>query len=109
MTINAQSVPADEVGTPPTFAAPLATDTVPIGSILVVKNASASAVTVTLATPGNLPTGDAYPDKTVSVPASGERWIPVYRLYTNANGVCDVTFSSVTSVTAAALVPRPLT
>ena len=103
MAITAQSVPVD-AGTPPTYAAPLATDTVPVGSVLIVKNGGASAVTVTLATPGKLPTGDDYPDKVVSVPAGAERWIPVYQLYTNANGVCDVTFSTVTSVTAAAII-----
>ena len=107
MAINAQSVPVD-AGTPPTFAAPLATDTVPVGCVLIVKNASASSVTVTLATPGKLPTGDDYPDKAVSVPASSERWIPVYQLYMNGNGVCDVTFSSVTSVTAAAIIVPPI-
>lgn len=92
-------------GTPPTFAAPAASDTVQVGSTLIVKNASAAAITVTLVTPGNLGTGDAYPDKVYTVPATtGELWIPVYEDYRDpVTGVAAVTFSAVTSVTAAAI------
>lgn len=93
-------------GTAPTFAAPTASDTVPMGSLLVVKNGSAAAITVTVVTVGNLPTGDDYPDKAYSVAASGERWIPVleeaYRK-TDGSGNAAVTFSATASVTAAAI------
>lgn len=101
--ISTQTLPS-LAGTAPTYAAPATSDTAEIGTILIVKNASASAVTVTLVTPGTLPTGDAYPDKTYSVPATtGERWIPVLPDYRNASGLADITFSAVTSVTAAAI------
>lgn len=93
-------------GTAPTFAAPTLTDSAPMGTVLVVKNGGASTITVTLATVGNLPTGDDYPDKAYTVAAGGERWIPVrqeaYRK-TDGSNTAGVTFSSVTSVTAAVI------
>lgn len=94
-----------QAGTAPVYAAPAASDTVQVGSTLIVKNASAAAITVTLVTPGNLPTGSDYPDKTYTVPATtGEVWIPVYEDYRNpTTGVAAVTFSAVASVTAAAI------
>lgn len=95
-------------GTAPTFSAPTLSDTVPMGSLLVVKNGSASSITVTIATVGNLPTGDDYPDKVYTVAASGERWILVkeeaYRK-ADGSGNAGVTFSAITSVTAAAIAP----
>lgn len=103
MAINTQTLP-DIAGTAPTYTAPATTETVEIGMILIVKNASASVVTVTLTTPGNLPTGDAYPDKVYSVPATtGERWIPILPDYRQPSGLASVTFSAVASVTAAAV------
>ena len=102
MAIANSSVPV-LAGTPPVFAAPLASDTVQVGSTLVVKNASAGAVTVTLVTPGNLPTGDAYPDRVYTVGAGAEAWIPVLSEYRNTAGVASVTFSAVASVTAASI------
>lgn len=93
-------------GTAPTFAAPTASDTAPMGTLLVVKNGSASSITVTIATVGNLPTGDDYPDKAYTVPAGAERWIPVtqeaYRK-TDGSGNAAVTFSATASVTAAVI------
>lgn len=102
MAIPTQGVPA-LTGTPPTFSAPAASETVEIGMILIVKNASASPVTVTMITPDPLPTGDAYPDKAYTVPASAERWIPVLPDYRQATGVANVTFSATASVTVAAI------
>ena len=93
-------------GTAPTFAAPSLSDTVPLGSCLVVKNASAGSITVTIATTGTLDTGDDFPDKAYTVAAGAEKWIPTnVPSYRPANGasVASVTFSSVTSVTAAAI------
>ncbi|QDG65847.1 hypothetical protein NIBR502772_06115 [Pseudarthrobacter sp. NIBRBAC000502772] len=102
MAIANYSVPV-LAGTPPTFAAPATSDTVQVGSTLVVKNASGVSVTVTLVTPGNLPTGDAYPDRAYTVTAGAEAWIPVLSEYRNTAGVAAVTFSAVTSVTAASI------
>jgi hypothetical protein len=56
-----------------------------------------------MVTPGTLGTGDAYPDKAYTVTAGSEAWIPVLEDYRNTAGVAAVTFSSVTSVTAAAI------
>lgn len=102
MAITNYSVPV-LAGTPPTFAAPAASETAQVGSTLIVKNASAGAITVTMVTPGNLPTGDAYPDKAYTVGVGAEAWIPVLSEYRNTAGVAAVTFSAVTSVTAASI------
>ena len=102
MAIANYSVPV-LAGTPPTFAAPATSDTVQVGSTLIVKNASGASITVTLVTPGNLPTGDAYPDRAYTVAAGAEAWIPVLPEYRNTAGVAAVTFSAVTSVTAASI------
>jgi len=102
MAIANSSVPV-LAGTPPVFAAPSLSDTAQVGSTLVVKNGSAGAVTVTMVTPGNLPTGDAYPDKAYTVAAGAEAWIPVLSEYRNTAGVAAVTFSAVASVTAASI------
>jgi hypothetical protein len=95
-----------QAGTAPAFAAPLASDTVEVGTTLIVKNGSGAGITVTLVTPGNLPTGDAYPDKAYTVGAGAEAWIPVTGAYRqpDSNNAA-VTFSSVTSVTATAIAP----
>jgi len=70
------------------------------GIFLEVDNGSAAAVTVTLATPGTVE-GLAIDDRAVSIPA-GERWkIPVPRLFAKADGQCDITYSSATTVTVA--------
>lgn len=90
-------------GTPPTFSAIAASETVQVGSTLIVKNGSVASITVTLVTPGNLPTGDAYPDKAYTVGAGAEAWIPVLSEYRNAAGVAAVTFSATASVTAASI------
>lgn len=97
--MNTQTVKIS--GAAPSFSAPLASDTAALDATLIVKNGSAAAITVTLATVGNLPTGDAYPDKVYTVAAGAEAWIPVLRVYNNGSGGADVAFSSVTSVTAA--------
>ncbi len=102
MAITNYSVPV-LAGTPPTYAAPATSDTAQVGSTLIVKNASAGAITVTIVTPGNLPTGDAYPDKAYTVGVGAEAWIPVLSEYRNTAGVAAVTFSAVTSVTAASI------
>jgi hypothetical protein len=90
-------------GTPPTFTAPSTSETVQVGTILIVKNGSGSSITVTMTTPGTLGTGDAYPDKAYTVTAAAESWIPVLADYRNTAGVAAVTFSAVGSVTAASV------
>lgn len=90
-------------GTAPAFAAPAASEKVEVGTILIVKNGSAAAVTVTMVTPGNLATGDAFPDKAYSVPAGGEAWIPVLDAYRGSDGLAAVTFSAVASVTVTSI------
>ncbi len=102
MAISTANVPVI-AGTAPVFAAPSTSDTVQVGTILVVKNGSGSSITVTMVTPGTLGTGDAYPDKAYTVTAGAEAWIPVLPDYRNTAGVAAVTFSAVTSVTAAAI------
>lgn len=92
-------------GTKPTFNAVSASDTMlPADRLfLVVKNASGAAITATVVTPGNLPTGDAYPDKVYTVAATtGEAWIPLLDLYADpATGLATVNYSATASVTAA--------
>lgn len=101
--IATQSVALD--GTAPTFAAAAASDTAKTGPglMLIVKNASGAPITVTLTTPGNLGTGDAYPDKVYSVAATtGERWIPLLEAYTDpTTGQAAIAYSATTSVTRA--------
>lgn len=102
MAINTQAVPVI-AGTPPTFGTVASSETAEIGTLLIVKNASAGTITVTMVTPDPLPTGDAYPDKAYSVPAGQERWIPVLTDYRQPTGLATVTFSATASVTAAAI------
>lgn len=97
-----QSVPVI-AGTPPTFAVPSSSDTVEINTVLIVKNASASSITVTMVTPGTLNTGDAYPDKVYTVAAGAERWIPVLPDYQAPGGLASVTFSATSGISAAAV------
>lgn len=102
--IPTQTIKVD--GTAPTFAAAAAGDTARVGAhlVLIVKNASGAPITVTLATPGNLATGDAIPDKQYSVAATtGERWIPLLENYadTTQSNQAVITYSATTSVTRA--------
>ena len=74
-------------------------------TFLHVKNASASSVTVTIVTPGNV-AGFAIADLAVAIPAAGERLIGPLGggLFTDpADGLGDITWSATTSVTFAAL------
>ena len=92
-------------GLTPTFVAAAAGgDTAPVGDreFLVVQNGSGAPVTVTLATPGNLATGDAYPDKAYSVAAGAETWIPLPAVYRDpTDGRAHITYSAAASVTVA--------
>lgn len=72
------------------------------GRYLHVKNGSGASVTVTVPTPG-LVDGLAVADRTVAVPAAGERLIALgtTATYKQAGGVAHVDYSAVTSVTVA--------
>lgn len=91
-------------GVGPTYAAANAGgDTFNPGNnvFLHVKNGSAGALTVTVVTPGNV-SGQAVADVAVSVPASGERMIgplPGSLFARAADGLGDITYSGVTSLT----------
>ena len=93
-------------GTAPTFSGAAAGDTAECGEgmVLIVKNTGAS-MTTTVATPGNLPTGDVYPDKVYTVAATtGEQWIPLLNDYRDpATGFAALTYSTTTSVTRAVI------
>jgi hypothetical protein len=96
--MNTQTI--TKTGTAPSFATPAASDTAEVGRVLVVKNGSAAAVTVTMETPGVLETGEQYPDKVYTVAAGGEAWIPVLQVF-GSGRFANVAFSAVTSVSAA--------
>lgn len=72
---------------------------------LIVRNASAAPITVTVVWPGNSKYGPANPDPTVSVPASGDRVIGPFGpdLADPIDGLIALTYSAVASVTVAAV------
>lgn len=73
------------------------------GVLLHVANGDASSHTVTLATPGTVD-GLAVADRTVSVPAGQDAYIPVTDLYRDpATGLASITYDGVTSVTVTVL------
>lgn len=72
-------------------------------SAIVILRTSGTVSNVTFVAPGTLPNGDAYPDKVVAMPATGERWIVLGNEYCDANGQCAVTYSSVVGLTIAAI------
>lgn len=99
-----------DAGTAPTFVAAAASQTVDIGSghntFVVVKNASASSVTVTITAPGNTDYGQANPDPAIVVAANtGEVWIPIRKAYDPGDGTnaAALAYSATTSVTVAAV------
>lgn len=92
-------------GTAPTFGAAAAGDTALCGRgvFLVVRNSNAATRDVTIAAPGNVATGQAYPDTTITVAAlTGENWIPLYAEYADpADGLAHLTYSATSGVTRA--------
>ncbi len=92
-------------GTAPTFvAAASGGDSGETGArkILVVKNANASSRTVTIAVPGTLETGDAYPDRQYTVPATDEIWVPLKSIYRDpTSGLAEITYSTEVDLTVA--------
>jgi hypothetical protein len=91
-------------GTAPTFNAAAAGDTARVGAhmTLIVKNGAGAPITATITVPGNLPTGDAYPDRAYTVPAGGEQWIPLLDEYADpTTGQAAIAYSSTTTITRA--------
>ena len=75
-------------------------------TVLHVKNGGGAAVTATVVTPKEAFVGAAIADIAVSVPAAGERLIgpfPASDFRAATDGLADITWSAVTSVTVAAL------
>lgn len=95
-------------GTAPTPGNAAAGDTTNVGThlTLVVLNGSGASITVTVAYPGTLPSGDAYPSKQYTVAAAGARWIPLLPQYGDpTTGQASITYSSTTSVTRYVFAP----
>lgn len=102
--LTAQSI--STAGLAPTFAnAAAGGDTAPVGGdlVLIVRNGSGSAVTVTVATPGTVG-GLDIADASVSVPAGGSGVIPMAAVYRDpVTNRAAITYSAVTTVTVAVL------
>ena len=97
-----------DAGAAPNFAlnTVTASDTANVGTghntFYVIKNASGSAVTVTITPPGQTEYGTAWTPKTITVPATtGEKWIPLRKIYADDLGNATITTSAQASVTAA--------
>ncbi|TQN30613.1 hypothetical protein FHX37_0495 [Haloactinospora alba] len=90
-------------GGAPTFGAADNADTAETGStnVLVVKNASASSVDVTIAGQGTLASGADYPDRVYTVAASEEAWIPLLSVYRNVDGEAELSYEATADVTRA--------
>ncbi|MCX4572286.1 hypothetical protein OHB41_03615 [Streptomyces sp. NBC_01571] len=80
-------------------------DTAPVGGGLKlhVANGGASPITVTVVTPGTLD-GLAIADAALSIPASGNGFIPLTSVYRDpVTGRANITYSAVTSVNVAVI------
>lgn len=71
--------------------------------VLLVRNGSGASINVTIVTPGNLPNGDAYPDKVVAVPATSDKFIAVGTEYADSTNLASVNWSATATVTWAPL------
>ncbi len=102
--LSAQNVPQIG-GLAPTYTAAAAGgDRVPAGDgvLIVVRNTSAAAITVTLVTPGTVEGDLAIADRTYTVAATnGERMFPVGPNYRAADGLADLTYSAAAGLTVA--------
>lgn len=91
-------------GTEPTFNSAASGDTARVGDglVLIVDNGSGASITVTITVAGNLPTGDAYPDREYTVAAGEQAWIPLLEQYADpTSGEAQIAYSSTTTVTRA--------
>lgn len=104
MAVIPKYIPTVAGTTGPTFAAASGGGDLidQCASAVVMLRTTGTLSNVTFTTPGTLPNGDAYPDKVVAMPATGERWIALGPEYADANGQCAVSYSSVTGLTIAA-------
>ncbi len=105
-TLAAQNVPQIGGRTPTYTAAAVGGDRVPAGDgVLVgVRNTSAAAITVTLATPGTVEGDLAIADRAYTVPATnGELWFPVGPNYRASDGLADLTYSATAGLTVACI------
>jgi len=73
------------------------------GCIFIVKNGSASPITVTFAVPGSHANGVAKADLALVVAATSERCVVLGNEYAGSNGLCAITYSGVTTLTVAAV------
>lgn len=84
-------------GTEPSFEAAAVADTAEVGKGVFAVYRNADAVndkTVTITVAGNTAYGQANPDPAITVPASGEVWIPLtYAAYRNENGRAELAVS----------------
>lgn len=81
-------------------------DTLPTGGALLIQNGGASAITATIAVPGNTKYGQPEPDVTsVSIPAAGFALLGPFDtgLADPSDGLVHVVCSAVTSVKIAAI------
>ncbi len=104
--LAAQNVPQIGGLSPTHNAAAAGGDRVPAGSgvLVVVRNTSAAAITVTLVTPGTLEGDLAIADRIYTVAATnGELWFPVGPNYRGANGLADLTYSAAAGLTVACI------
>lgn len=106
-SLNAIDVPVDG-GLADVAAAAVAAasggDTAPVGPnlMLYVNNGSASSVTVTITTPGEVK-GLAVADATLTVAAGDHGLIPLVREFRGAAGRAAISYSATTTVTVAVL------
>ena len=71
-------------------------------SFLTIKNGSGGSINVTLDVQGSDDFGNARPDLVVAVAASTERRIPLrHSMLVGSNGLVNIAYSAVTSVTVA--------
>lgn len=87
LTVNPASAGGDKIKYP-------GSDT-----IIIVQNANAAPVTATIVRPGNLETGDPYPDPTVVVPAGDSAAIRLSSAYADENGDVSISWDITASVT----------
>lgn len=93
-------------GTSATYASASSSgDKTPVGSNLVahVKNNGTSSITATVTTPGTVK-GLAISDASVSVPASGDAFIPLRSIYRDpSSGMASITYSDAANAKIAVL------
>lgn len=90
-------------GGAPTLGNAASGDTAKVGPgyVLYAKNSNGATRTITIAYPGNLPSGDAIPDKVYTLAATtGEQWIPLLAEYADpTSGQAAITWEATAGVT----------